>query len=144
MQYASKNGYKDAVVRSPDSDIFFILLYHAHNIDLTIYLDTGSGKHRRVINVTEQAQLLGEPYCAALLGLYVWTGEDATSAFKGKGKVGPMKKLEKNPKFHKTFEVLGDKWELSLDAQKMLEQFVCLMYGYPRDTNDDSVRKKCS
>ena len=97
MQYASKNGYKDAVVRSPDSDIFFILLYHAHNIDLTIYLDTGSGKHRRVINVTEQAQLLGEPYCAALLGLYVWTGEDATSAFKGKGKVGPMKKLEKNP-----------------------------------------------
>ena len=30
-----------------------------------------------------------------LLGLYVFTGEDVTSAFKGKGKGGPLKKLQK-------------------------------------------------
>jgi hypothetical protein len=42
-------------------------------------------------------------YCATLLGFYVFSGEDCTSAFKGKGKVGPLKKLEKNPRFHKAF-----------------------------------------
>ena len=43
-------GYKNAVVRTPDTDIFVILLFHAHTINLTIYLDTGSGKHRQLLN----------------------------------------------------------------------------------------------
>ena len=59
-----------------------------------IYLDTGSGKHRQLVNLTELAESLGEGYWATLLGFYVFTGEDCTSAFKGKGKVGPLKKLE--------------------------------------------------
>jgi len=43
--------------------------------------------------VSELAERKGAEYCTAILGLYVFTGEDATSAFKGKGKVGPLKKL---------------------------------------------------
>ena len=97
--------YKSAVVRTPDTDIFVILLYHAHAITLTIYLDTGSGKHRRLVNVSDLAEFLEKSYCAALLRLYVFTGEDCTSSFKGKGKVTPLKKLEKNPKFHDTVHV---------------------------------------
>ena len=51
LYFAAKMGYKSAVVRSPDSDIFFIiLLFHANNIPLTVYLDIGVGKHRKVIN----------------------------------------------------------------------------------------------
>lgn len=95
LNYAVKLGYKSAVVRTPDSDIFFILLHYAHSIPITIYLDTGSGKHRQVINISELAESKGAEYCTALLGLYVFTGEDVTSAFKGKGKVGPLKKLQK-------------------------------------------------
>jgi len=34
-------GYKNAVVRTPDTDILVILFYHAHTISLTIYLETG-------------------------------------------------------------------------------------------------------
>ena len=58
--------------------------YRAHKMKLTVYLDTGSGKHRQLINISELAELLGEDYCGTLLGLYVFSGEDCTSAFKGK------------------------------------------------------------
>ena len=44
LQHAAKLGYKSAVVRTPDTDIFLILLHHAHSITLTIYLDTGTGR----------------------------------------------------------------------------------------------------
>ena len=87
LNYAVKLGYKPAVVRTPDSDIFFILLHYAHAIPLTIYLDTGSGKHRQIVNVSELSESKGADYCTTMLGLYVFTGEDVTSAFKGKGKV---------------------------------------------------------
>lgn len=52
LNYAFKLGFSSAAVKSPDMD-FFILLYHSHFINLTVYLDTGTGKHRRIINVTE-------------------------------------------------------------------------------------------
>ena len=103
LNHAMRLGFKSAVVRTPDTDIFLILLHHSHSINLTIYLDTGTGKHRQLINVTELAESLGSEYCCTLLGYYVYTGEDCTSAFKGKGKVGPLKKLQKNPKFQKAF-----------------------------------------
>ncbi len=103
LKYAVQCGYKSAVVRTPDTDILVILLHHAHSIALTIYLDTGTGKNRQLVNITEIAEMKGQDYCSALLGLYVFTGEDATSAFKGKGKKGPLKKLESYPKFQKAF-----------------------------------------
>ena len=103
LKFAVEHGYKSAVVRTPDSDIFFILLHHANTIALNIYLDIGTGKHRKIINVSEIAESKGEDYCTTILGLYVFTGEDVTSAFKGKGKVGPLKKLHKNPKYHAAF-----------------------------------------
>ena len=96
-------GYKNAVVGTPDADIFVILLYQAHAIKLTVYLDTWSGKHRQLINLSDLAVSLGETYCATLLGVEVFNGEDCTSAKKGKGKVGPLKKQEKNPRYHKAF-----------------------------------------
>ena len=52
LHHAVGLGYKSAVVRTPDTDIFVILLHHAHNIKLAIYLDTGVGKYRQLINVT--------------------------------------------------------------------------------------------
>ena len=103
LNYAVKLGYKSAVVRTPDSDILFILLHYAHSIPPTIYLDTGSGKHRQIVNVSELSESKGADYCTTMLGLYVFTGEDVTSAFKGKGKVGPLKKLQKHPRYHAAF-----------------------------------------
>ena len=103
LMYAITLGYKSVVVRTPDTDIFFILLHHTPKISLTIYLDIGTGKHRQLINISELAESKGAEYCTTLLGLYVFTGEDVTSSFKGKGKVGPLKKLLSNPKYHEAF-----------------------------------------
>ena len=56
-----------------------------------MYLDTGTGSHTRLINVTELANDLGDAFCNTLLGFYVFTGEDANSAFRGNGKAMPLK-----------------------------------------------------
>ena len=95
LHQAAAWGYENAVVRTPDTDIFMILLMHAHGINLTIFIDTGTGKNRRLINISELAESFGEHYCSALLGLHVFSGEDCTSAIKGNGTVTPQRKLEK-------------------------------------------------
>ena len=143
IDYAQKCGFKNAVIRTPDTDIFFILLFHAHDFNIEIFLDIGSGKNRQLINVTMKAKNLGKEWCSALMGIYVFTGEDCTSAFKGKGKVNPLKLLMKNPKFHKPFENLGTDWKILDETLDLLEAFVCLMYGYARDTSVNLVRLKC-
>ena len=107
LHHAAMLGHISSIIRTPDTDIFFILLHHAHSIKLTIYLDTGVGKHRKLINVSQLAESIGKDYCSSLLGMYVFTGEDCTSAFKGKGKVGPLKKLQKYPKYHKVLVEKG-------------------------------------
>ncbi|CAH3166021.1 unnamed protein product, partial [Porites lobata] len=52
LDYAVRRGFKSAVVRTSDTDIF-ILLHYVHSIPITIYLDTGSRKHRQIINVSQ-------------------------------------------------------------------------------------------
>ena len=140
LQHAEKEGYQSAVVRSPDSDIFFILLYYAHQLQITVFFDTGTGKHRRLLNITETAQHLGKQYTDALLGIYCFTGEDCTSSFKGKGKLGPLRKLQKYPRFQEVFAQLGSEWDLDTKVQTHLEAFTCIMYGHARVTNVDEVR----
>ena len=139
LHYATTLGYKDAVVRSPDTDIFMILLYHAHTMNLTIYLDTGTGKHRKVVNITELTQSLGEDCCATLLGFYVFTGEDCTRSFKGKENVGPLKE---NQGFHAIFRQLLDGWNVKPHVLKQLKQFTCLMYKRSHESSVDVVRAK--
>ena len=102
LDYAVRRGFKSAVVRTSDTDIF-ILLHYVHSIPIIIYLDTGSRKHRQIINVSELSESKGADYYTALLGLYLFTGEDVPSALKGKGKVGPLKKLQNHPRYHDAF-----------------------------------------
>ena len=106
----------------------------ARHQSVYIYLYTGPGKHRRLLNVSELAKSLGEEYCANLMGCYVFSGEDCTSAFKGKGKMGPLRKLEKNPRFHSAFRQLGVEWNIQTQRVKQLEEFTCLMYGQSRES----------
>ena len=78
LHHATILGYKNAVVRAPDTGIFVFLLYHAQTIKLTVYLDTESGK--QLVNLFDLAVSLCQSYCV---------GEDCTNAFKCKGKLGP-------------------------------------------------------
>ena len=95
-------------------------------------LDTGSGKHRHIVNikVSDLADSLGEYPCVTLLGYCIFGEEDCTSSFKGKGKVRPPKKLEKNPRFYNAFRQIGYKWKVKHRVMKQLEQFEYLVYGH--------------
>ena len=64
------------------------------------------------------------------MGLYCFTGEDCNSAFKGKAKVGPPKKLDKNPIFQKVFTELGSSWDAETSLLIGLEAFTSIMYGH--------------
>ena len=156
LKYAAKLGYKLAVVRTPDTDMFFIQLHHAQSIALTVFLDIGTGKHLQLVNVSKAAESLEVNYCNMLLGLYAFTGEDATSAFKGKGNIGQLKKLQTIPKYHAAFQwvsfivcelivytyckrdslyfcwQLGDDWSVKSEVINNFEQFTCAMYGHAK------------
>jgi len=67
LNYAAKLGFKSDVVRTPGMDIFLILLHHAHSIPLTIYLDTGTGKHHQIVNVSELTESKRPDYCTTIL-----------------------------------------------------------------------------
>ena len=81
LKYAAKLGHKSEVVRTPDIDIFFMLLHHAQSIAITAFLDIGAGKHCQLVYVSKAAKSLVVNYTNMLLGLYACTGEDAASAF---------------------------------------------------------------
>ena len=92
--YAAKEGKKCVRIRSPDSDIFFILLYYAFDIKCKVLFDTGTGNKKRLLDITGIAEEFGTSKCSALLSLHALTGCDTTSAFRGIGKLKPMKLLE--------------------------------------------------
>ena len=75
-------------------------------------------------------------------GFTFFTGEDATSAFKSKGKIGPLKKLNASPIYHSVFKSLGEKWTISDNICSKIEAFTCLMFGYTRQKRINAVRAK--
>ena len=136
--YAQDQGYKIVHVRTPDSDIFFILLQYIDRLaGMTVLFDTVSGKHRRLINMTE----VGEAYTrSVLLALHSFRGCDTTSAFKGRGHILPIKTLEKLPRFTRPLARLGNGWGIGEDLLRELEEYTCAMYGNSRLTSVDELR----
>ena len=78
--------------------------------------------------------------CKALLGVYVFTGEDCNSAFKGKGKTKAIKLLQSNPEYLEIFAKLGESWEVGKDVYTGLEKFTCHLYGLPRFSKVNKAR----
>jgi hypothetical protein len=124
--YARDQGYQCVRIRSPDSDIFFILLHYVSRFEgITILFETGHGNAKRCLNVTDIAKSLTPVLCESLLSMHAFTGCDSTSAFKGVGKVKPIKQLEKSDEFQEAFAKIGDSWTVSEDVSAAVERFTC-------------------
>ena len=95
------------VVRSPDTDVLVLLLKFSQVTDRTILFDTGVGNNRRLLNVNDIVSAKGSNMCDVLPALHSFTGGDTTSAFVRRGKVTPLKVLEKRSQFIATFGALG-------------------------------------
>ena len=149
--YAPKQGYETVRIRSPDSDIFFILLHHVSKFDIKILLDTGSGtgsgNNGKFIDISDLSKVYGQELCTALMSLHAFTHCD-TSAFKGIGKIRPIKLLLKNKGFQDALSKLGDTWEVPAKLNDKLEEFTTAMYGRGmyKSVNPvrlDMLRAKC-
>ena len=137
MLHADHNeGSETIVVRSPDTDVFMLLIKYASRMKKNLIMDTGHSNKRRLIDVKSIAQELGQDLSSALLSLHAFTGCDTTSAFVRKGKLVPMRTLRSNEEYIPYFNSLGTSDKIS-DAQfKALEGFTCLLYGARAVTSD--------
>lgn len=139
--YAKESGFKYVCVRSPESDIFFILLHHVNQTKgLEVLFETGKRNKRRCINVTRAALSLSPLICNAYLGLHAFTGCDSTSAFKGKGKVKAIHLVKKHQHFQELFKKLGESWTVSRNMQKGMEEFTCALHGKARNKEVNDLR----
>ena len=91
--------------------------------------DTGKGNKKRLIDISDLARGLTQPFCSALLSLHAYTGCDSTSAFKGKGKVKAVKVLQQKPAFVHALVQLGDTDDVQEQVTDDLESFTCCVYG---------------
>ena len=96
----------------------------------------------RILKVTDLAQDFRQDWCSTLLSLNVFMGENCMSAFKGKRKVCPPKKLIKHPKYQSHFKQLDEKWFVAEETYEMIEAVLCLMYGYAKCKLINQVRSK--
>ena len=61
------------MVRSPDTDVFLLLLSFSSELDAEIYMDTGVGNNKRILNINVIANDFTLKICNALLGLHAFT-----------------------------------------------------------------------
>ena len=82
------------VIRSYDTDVFLLLLYHVSTYEMptTVWMDVGhsSNNTMRYIGISQLAEELRQSLINAILALHAFTSCDYTASFLGKGKVRPL------------------------------------------------------
>ena len=90
------------MVRSPSDDIDILTLFVAHDFrDTKVFTDNGTGKNRKIIEVTS-SQLSAEEK-KALIGVHAFSGNDYVSSFFRKGKSAFWKLALKKHEFLQLF-----------------------------------------
>ena len=128
------------VVRSPDTDVFILLLKFGQDILNPLLFDTGVGNKRRLLDVHKIISEVGEDICGVLPALHAYSECDTTSAFVRKGKLAPLKTLLKHKDFIDVFLELGSSDDLKDTTFVKLEEFTCLLYK-KRLASDDDIHK---
>ncbi|GFN92492.1 hypothetical protein PoB_001899800 [Plakobranchus ocellatus] len=143
--YASQQPTTERViVRSPDSDVFLLLLSFSDAISKPLIFDTSSGNNRRQLNITDLAATIPKRLRDAIIGLHAFTGCDSTSCFAGKGKLKELRMLQllQGDQDHQdTFSRIGTLETISGQDMQVIETFVCQLYGKPSHTGVDKVRQ---
>ncbi|MES9950704.1 MAG: hypothetical protein ABW118_17235 [Candidatus Thiodiazotropha sp.] len=128
------------IIRSPDTDVLVLLLKYAQQLGPVVLFDTGTSDKRRLINVKQIIEVKGSDLCSILPALHCFTGCDTVSSFVRRGKITPLKALQKYPDFIQVFECLGKDANSSDTLIDDLERFVCRMYGKPGYSSVNKLR----
>ena len=69
--YGKEMGYKNIKVKTPDSDIFFILLSYISRFDgVSVLFEIGSGNKKKLLDISEIGNAYTQQHREALLGLH--------------------------------------------------------------------------
>ena len=117
-------------LKTPEATV--VLRSHSGNTDIMVlvvtlmrdhceclFIDYGSGKHRKAICFNEIT--MSEKEIDALLGFHAFTGNDYVSAFFMKGKAVCWKTMLENESFVQLFANFGSTFELEQQTIRLLE-----------------------
>ena len=120
------------VVRSVDTDILIILLYHIRRYWLHhVWMDVGHSYNntRRYIDITALADKLGAETCEALPAIHAFSGSDYTAAFYRKGKKRIYELAHKVEGALDAFAMIGETAHVNIEDVPELESLVCILYS---------------
>lgn len=137
--HASSNGYPQVCIRSSDTDVEVLALYHQEAITGNITIASGTRSRIRLISIPQLRQLVGSTTCKVLPGLHAITGCDTVSAFVGKGKQKALQ-LMKEERHRDAIAALGERLPIHDDDADSLESFVCSLYDCNNTTNVNQAR----
>ena len=116
-------------LRSPsgDTDIVVLAVALLNQFKSNVILDDGNGKQRKIIRLSDID--IDDDLVKAMIGFHSFSGNDYVSSFFRKGKEKCWKLLEKTRKFQAAMEQASSP-EVSSELYKLLEEYVCQIYGY--------------
>jgi mannose-6-phosphate isomerase class I len=129
-------------IRSNDTDVLIILLYHIANTEEKNQRMAGCWlklKQRRLVNINNIVQNLTKDVALALPGLHALTGCDYVPAFFNKGKIKPFELMKKHSIFTQCMKALGN-GEINDETSKQCSTFVCHLYGQPKEIDVNQAR----
>ena len=140
----SDDENKKIRVRSNDTDVFILLVYHVSKIGgrSNVWMDVGlsSNNTRRDINISQLLTQVSPTMAEALPALHAFTGCDYTASFMNKGKLKALDIMVKSNTYSETFAKLGNEAMVPPDVVSVIEAFVCALYGKPKMSQIDDVR----
>jgi len=132
-------SYEEIVVSTPDTDVFLIMLSLISDMNIRLYMLTGTGSKRRIIDMNavsdnvfdnqNQTNTSKNNLLKALIGFHCFTGCDTISLFAGRAKLKPLKLFLTHSDYVDAFHALGSEQHLDDDVLEQLERFTIHMYG---------------
>ena len=120
------------IIRTSDTDVLVIALGCLEHIpeSINLWLEVGlyAKNSLRYIDVRKLFNKLGKDLCRALPAFHVFTGSDYTAAFSRKGKIRPLKTLEKDKTVQTVFGEIGFSDDIREEEFKVIEKFTCALY----------------
>lgn len=128
------------MIRSHSGDIDILALFVAHGFAVKVLIDNGTGKARKIIDVTSSTLDLEKR--KALIGLHAFSGNDYVSSFFRKGKKAFWKAMLKRQEYIRLFAELGSSPQVPDHISQGLEKFVCALYGNQTMSSANKLRHK--
>ena len=107
---------------------------------INLWLEVGlyAKNSLRYIDVKKLFNKLGNNLRRALPAFHLFTGSDYTAAFSRKGKIRPLKTLEKDAQT--VFRDMGFSDDIQEEEFKAIENSICTLYGKPKFNSVNEVR----